>query len=175
MEDENKAAEGEKPQDAAGEPQDTQAGEGARPQEPARGEGTQSANVHKLERDVANRETRIKELEEQLAAAGGSAKTVEQRLAEVEEKLAASERALADEKVAGSLAALGCVNVKAARALLEDYEGDPAKLKEACPYLFGQTQQKGGPQTSTGGRPAGATASDELNRLRRLAGLSVKE
>ena len=173
MADEDEAAEGAKPQDAAEEPQDTQAGEGARPQDPAQGEGGSGVNLHKLERDVANREKRIAELEAQLEAAGGNAKTVERRLADVEAKLAASEKALADEKVAGSLTALGCVNVKAARALLEDYEGDPAKLKEACPYLFGAQQR--GPQASTGGNPAGATASDELDRLRRLAGLKAKE
>ncbi len=172
MEDESKAAEGEKPQDAAEKPQDPRPGEGAEPQEPAQGEGKES-NLHKLERDVENRNKRIKELEEQLAAAGGSAKTMEQRMAEVEAKLAASERALEEEKTASGLKAIGCVNVKAAKALLEDYGGDPAKLKEACPYLFGQQQER--KTASTGGKPVGDAPSDGMERLRRIAGLKTKE
>lgn len=171
MEDESKAVEGEKPQDAAEKPQDPRPGEGAEPQEPEQGEGKES-NLHKLERDVENRNKRIKELEEQLAAAGGSAKTMEQRMAEVEAKLAASERALEEEKTASGLKAIGCVNVKAAKALLEDYGGDPAKLKEACPYLFGQQERK---TASTGGKPVGDAPSDGMERLRRIAGLKTKE
>lgn len=171
MEDESKAVEGEKPQDAAEKPQDPRPGEGAEPQEPAQGEGKES-NLHKLARDVENRNKRIKELEEQLAAAGGSAKTMEQRMAEVEAKLAASERALEEEKTASGLKAIGCVNVKAAKALLEDYGGDPAKLKEACPYLFGQQERK---TASTGGKPVGDAPSDGMERLRRIAGLKTKE
>lgn len=50
-------------------------GEGAQPQDPATGEGEGTQNVHKLERDVANRDKRIRELEEQLAEATGGQKT----------------------------------------------------------------------------------------------------
>lgn len=35
-------------------------GEGAQPQNPATGEGKRDPNVHKLERDVANRDKRIR-------------------------------------------------------------------------------------------------------------------
>ena len=48
-------------------PQDTGAAEGGKPQDPAAGEGKQTnPNVHKLERDVANRDKRIAELERAL-------------------------------------------------------------------------------------------------------------
>ena len=59
------AAEGDKPQDTAtgAQPQDTGAAEGGKPQDAAAGEGKQTnPNVHKLERDVANRDKRIAEL-----------------------------------------------------------------------------------------------------------------
>ena len=43
------------------------AAEGGKPQDPAAGEGKQTnPNVHKLERDVANRDKRIAELERAL-------------------------------------------------------------------------------------------------------------
>ena len=51
--------EGGTPQDPP-EPQDPGAGEGAQPQDPATGEGKRDPNVHKLERDVANRDKRIR-------------------------------------------------------------------------------------------------------------------
>lgn len=58
------AAEGNAPQDTAAgaQPQDTGTGEGNAPQDTASGEGKQTPNVHKLERDVANRDKRIAEL-----------------------------------------------------------------------------------------------------------------
>ena len=48
-------------------------GEGATPQNPGAGEGEGNQNVHKLERDVANHDKRIRELE----AATGGRKTAE--------------------------------------------------------------------------------------------------
>ena len=48
----------------------------------------------------------------------------------------------------------------------------PAKLKEACPYLFGQQERK---TASTGGKPVGDAPSDGMERLRRIAGLKTKE
>ena len=51
--------EGGAPQDPL-ELQDPGAGEGAQPQDPATGEGEGTQNVHKLERDVANRDKRIR-------------------------------------------------------------------------------------------------------------------
>ncbi|MFR5092565.1 MAG: hypothetical protein ACLTDR_11690 [Adlercreutzia equolifaciens] len=53
----------------------------------------------------------------------------------------------------------GCVDVKAAKARLADFDGDVAKLKESCPYLFEEKPKQTG---STGKPPAGASkAMDE--------------
>ena len=49
----------------------------------------------------------------------------------------------ADERVTHKLEMAGCKNPKAAKALLDDYDGDISKLKEACPYLFEDEKQKG--------------------------------
>ena len=64
------AAEGTEPQDTTVDtkPQNTGEGEGAEPQDPEPAEGKNTPNVHKLERDVANRDKRIAELEAQLKA-----------------------------------------------------------------------------------------------------------
>ena len=45
---------------------------------------------------------------------------------------------MADERVTHSLQLEGCLNAKAAKALLGDYDGDVAKLKDQCPYLFAE-------------------------------------
>ena len=43
---------------------------------------------------------------------------------------------VADERLTHKLELAGCRNVKAAKSVLDDYDGDVAKLKEDCPYLF---------------------------------------
>lgn len=150
--------EGGKPQDPqVVNPQDPQAGEGGKPQDPGGGEGgkpqdPQSANIHKLERDVANRDKRIKELEEQLEEATGGKKTADDRLAEVEKQL----KAIAEERDAAKadskLTAAGCIDCELGRAALASFDGDVDALKEAKPYLF---EQKRTAPASTGGKPAG--------------------
>lgn len=117
--------EGATPQDPPAEPQDPKPGEGATPQDPAGGEGGKDPNVHKLERDVANRDKRIKELEEQLEAA----------------------------KADSVLTAAGCIDLELGRAALDAFDGDVEKLKEAKPYLF--EKEGAVPPASTGGKPAG--------------------
>lgn len=149
MDPENGAAggEGAKPQDPQAQPQDPKAGEGSKPHDTGSGEGN-TVNRHQYERDIANRDRTIGELKaevERLKGEGGKAadamKAVEELKAQLE-----------DERTNSALTAAGCVNAKAAKALLGDYEGDVGKLKEACPYLFGAQAQA----FSTGGAPAGA-------------------
>ena len=77
-------------------------------------------------------------------------------------RVEALEAQLADKEVTHALETAGCVNDKAAKALLDDYEGDVSKLKEACPYLFKQTKQTG----STGAKPGGAPTTSEERRKR---------
>lgn len=94
-------------------------GEGAQPQNPATGEGKRDPNVHKLERDVANRDKRIRELEERLAEVAGGQKTAEERIGEIEAKL----KAMADERAAAkadaALIAAGCIDCEIARPALD--------------------------------------------------------
>lgn len=143
--------EGATPQDPP-EPQDPENGEGAKPQDPGAGEGEGNQNVHKLERDVANRDKRIRELEERLEAATGGQKTAEDRIAAIEKQLADMEAERDAAKADAALTAAGCIDCELGRAALAALDGDVDALKQQKPYLFRQPAQPG----STGGRPAGA-------------------
>ena len=144
--------EGGEPQDPPSEPQDPKGGEGGEPQDPPGGEGGRDPNVHKLERDVANRDRRIRELEEQLEAATGGQKTAEERIASIEEQLKAMEEERDAAKADSVLAAAGCIDLELGRAALASLDGDVDKLREAKPYLFGG---QGPDPRSTGGKPDG--------------------
>ena len=148
-----RGGEGGEPQDPPAEPQDPKGGEGGAPQDPPGGEGGRDPNVHKLERDVANRDRRIRELEEQLAAATGGQRTAEERIASIEEQLRAMEEERDAAKADSALSAAGCIDLDLGRAALAALDGDVDKLREAKPYLFGQAAV---PPASTGGKPAGA-------------------
>lgn len=100
-------------------------------------------------------------------------KDTEDAKAQLEQKLEAMDKKYADREVDFSLQSAGCKSVKAARALLADYDNDVDKLKEAAPYLF-ENVQKG----ATGLPPAGASNSEleAKNKARKAAGLPpVKE
>ena len=81
---------------------------------------------------LAQYEKRIAELESQVAEAARSKEAEARLTAEIE----ALRKDQAEQQVDFSLERAGAHNVKAARALLDDYEGDVAKLKEAQPWLF---------------------------------------
>ena len=101
------AVEGTEPQDTEvdAQPQNTGEGEGAEPQDPKPAEGENTPNVHKLERDVANRDKRIAELEAQLKAKADEGAGYESRLAELEKSFAASKEEAAKAKADARLAA----------------------------------------------------------------------
>ncbi len=124
--------------------------------------GEDAINLGHHNRLMAEKDEEIAELKKQLKEAGKKAESGEEALKKVGEL----EARLEDEKVSGALRLAGCVNEKAAKALLEDYEGNVAKLKEGCPYLFGAAKQTG----STGARQGGApSASEELVAKARAA------
>lgn len=167
----NKAAEGtegqegNEPAGAGTEPQGGDGQEGNDGDGGGAGEGGKpcaTVNRHKYERDLAAKDKRIAELQAQIDEA---AKTKEGR-DDLQKKLDDMKAELDDEKVAHKLELAGCVNVKAAKALLDDYDGDVAKLKEECPYLFGKDKQTG----TTGKKPEG-TAGDDDAELDRAFGL----
>lgn len=165
-------AEGGQPQDAEEQqqPQDAEAAEGEQPQDSGKAEG-EAVNRHRYERDIARRDKRIKELEEQLSGSSKGAKTLEERLADLERQLAESKAEAEGERVNARLMAAGCLNAKAAAAILGDYDGDVDALKQDCPYLF--KADKPQPHT-TGGTPAGSAQVDRVAAARRAAGLPEK-
>ena len=110
---------------AAGEGQD--GGEGVEDKH-----GQPGINREKYQRDIEAKDKQIAELQAQLDE---RSKTEEGRTA-LKEELDRLKADMADERVTHSLQLEGCLNAKAAKALLGDYDGDVAKLKDQCPYLF---------------------------------------
>lgn len=124
--------------------------------------GEAAINRGHHDRIVAEKDARISELEKQLEETGAKAKDGEAALKKIE----ALEKRLADKEVSHALGMAGCVDEKAAKARLADFDGDVEKLKAGCPYLFGAAKQVG----STGARQGGApSASDELVAKARAA------
>lgn len=62
-------------------------------------------------------------------------------------------------EVGSALKAAGCHDVVAARARLDEFEGDIAKLKEAAPYLFTSSDNS----KSTGGNPKGQASGGDID------------
>ncbi len=124
---------------------------------------------------LAQYERHIAELESQVAEAARSKEAEARLTAEIE---ALKKDQANQEQIDFSLERAGAHNVKAARALLDDYEGEVAKLKEAQPWLFVETKPSTSPQQTgaTGLEPACATGGgDELVHWREIAGLTDKK
>lgn len=116
--------------------------------------GQPGINKERHDKEMAAKDAEIADLRKQLDEA---AKT-EQGRKDLEDKIAKLEASQAEERVAHKLELAGCVDLKAAKARLDDFDGDVAKLKEGCPYLFAKDKQTG----TTGKPPAGASkAMDE--------------
>ena len=90
-------------------------------------------NVHKLERDIANRDKRIKKLEEQLSAKNATGDEFSKRLEALEKQLKDAEQEKADAKADAALTAAGRVDVELGRMALSLVDGDIEKLKETKP------------------------------------------
>ena len=124
------------------------------------------------EKQIAERDARIAELEGQVAEAAKNAETAESLRGEIAELKAQGE----SDRIDFRLQFAGVRNVKAARALLGDHGNDIDKLKEAEPWLFeptGKHAAKGG--TGTTGLPNAGAANDsgkQLRHFREVAGLS---
>ncbi|WP_270573704.1 hypothetical protein [Candidatus Collinsella stercoripullorum] len=126
-----------------------------------------------FEAALADRDARIAELEGQIAEAAKTAENAEKLRAEMDEL-----RRQGDEQRIGfELQIAGARNVKAARALLADYDNDIDKLKAAEPWLFGAGATAPAQAGATGLPNAGA-ASDEgatVKRWRKIAGIEGDE
>lgn len=117
---------------------------------------------------LAKQEARIKELEGQVAEAAQTKANADRLSAEIEQVKAQA----AEERVDFQLRLAGVRNVKAARALLADHEGDVTALKAAEPWLFSDAKPQDQAGT-TGLEPAGVATKDDnqMRRWRKLAGL----
>lgn len=144
---------GEEP--AAGEGQDGGEGVGDK-------HGQPGINREKYQRDIEAKNKQIAELQAQLDE---KSKTEEGRAA-LKAELDRLKADMADERVDHKLELAGCLNAKAAKALLGDYDGDVVKLKEGCPYLFGAEKKTG----STGLKPEGGAGDldDKIDKAFKL-------
>lgn len=128
--------------------------------------GQVGINKERHDKEVAELKKTIKELQEKLDE---QAKTAAGR-EEMGKEIAELKQKLADNEVKHELELAQCRNVKAAKALLDDYEGDVAKLKAAEPWLFVDKT----PQGATGAKPAAPPQPDIMDELRAAAGLKKK-
>lgn len=120
--------------------------------------GMPGINREKYNRDMAAKDEEIAELKAQIAEA---AKTEEGRKA-LEEKIAKLESDQKDERTTYDLKLAGIRDdkaVKAAKAMLPDYDGDVDKLKEDCPYLFSDGKKTG----STGLKHEGGAGIESID------------
>ena len=122
---------------------------------------------------LAERDARIAELEGEIAEAAKTAEGAEKLRAEMDELRRKGD----EERVGFELQLAGARNVKAARALLPDHDGDIEKLKAAEPWLFSASPAPA-PTGATGlpsAGAAGADASTQMSRWRKIAGLPESE
>lgn len=121
------------------------------------------------------KDARIAELEGKIAEAAKTSEAAEALNAEI----AALKRQMADERVEFALKGAGARNLKAAKALLDDYDGDVDALKAGEPWMFAQvdgtSQSSSQASGATGLEPAGVAGggdSSYMKRWERIAGLS---
>lgn len=76
-----------------------------------------------------------------------------------------------EQRIGFELQMAGARNVKAAKALLADYEVDVEKLKAAEPWLFGAGAVAPA-QAGTTGLPNAGAATDESATMRRWRGIA---
>lgn len=137
--------------------------------------GDAVARAHKdYEAALAERDARIAELEGEIAEAAKTAEGAEKLRAEMDELRRRGD----EERVGFELQLAGARNVKAARALLADYDNDIEKLKAAEPWLFGAGVAAPAQTGATGLPNAGAAGADEstqMSRWRKIAGLPESE
>lgn len=124
------------------------------------GDGGSHGSVPDYAAQLAERDREIAELKAQAAAAAETQK----RAKEMSDKIAALEKRAEEDRVTYQLTLAGARNVKAARALLADHDGDVAKLKDAEPWLFGAGPAKGGAGST--GLPNAGAATDSDKQLR---------
>lgn len=122
---------------------------------------------------LKERDARIAELEGEIAEAAKTAEGAEKLRAEMDELRRRGD----EERVGFELQIAGVRNVKAARALLPDYDNDIDKLKAAEPWLFG-AGAAAPVQAGATGLPNAGAATDEgaqMRHWRKIAGIDDEE
>ena len=140
----------------------------------ASGDGDAATQARKdYEAALAERDARIAELEGEIAEAAKTAEGAEKLRAEMDELRRRGD----EERVGFELQLAGARNVKAARALLPDYDNDIDKLKAAEPWLFGAGAAAPAQAGATGLPNAGAAADEgaQMRRWRKIAGIDDEE
>ena len=123
------------------------------------------------EAQLAQRDSRIAELEAQVADAAKTAEAAEALRGEIAELKAQGEA----ERIDFKLQLAGVRNVKAAKALLDEHKGDIEALKAAERWLFVEQSGTQAQQTGKTGLPnAGASvdADKQMKEWREIAGLT---
>lgn len=122
---------------------------------------------------LAERDERIAALEGEIAEAAKTAENAGKLRAEMDELRRRGD----EERVGFELQIAGARNVKAARALLPDYDNDIDKLKAAEPWLFGVGAAAPAQAGATGLSNAGAAtdAGAQMRRWRKIAGIEGDE
>lgn len=161
-------------ENAPQEPQEpTPSAQGQEPQEPKERDepevkdthGQPGINKERHDKEVAALNARIEELQAKIDDSAKTEKAREELKAEVQK----ARDEIAAEKLTWKLEKAGCKNVKAAKAVLDDYEGDVAALKKDCPYLF-EEEKKG----ATGLKPEGASKGSDADKVDRILGIKKK-
>ena len=139
------------------------------------GDGNDAAERARADYEAALRERddRIAALEGEIAQAARTAESAERLRAEMDELRRKGD----EERVGFELQIAGARNVKAARALLPDYDDDIDKLRAAEPWLFGAGATAPAQAGATGLPNAGAATDEgaQMRRWRRIAGIDDEE
>ena len=125
--------------------------------------GQPGINKERHDKEVAELRKQIEELKADAAEAAES----KAKRAEYEQKVSDLEGKLADSELSRKLEKVGCRSVKAAKALLADYDGDIEKLRAAEPFLFEEDKPTG----STGFKPKANDPKDDQEELDKLFGI----
>ena len=152
-------------QQAQGAPAQVSSGEGGE-KVAAADEGVARARAE-YEVALRERDERIAELEGEITEEAKTAESAEKLRAEMDKLRRKGE----EQRVGFKLQMAGARNVKAAKALLADYDNDIDTLKAAEPWLFGAGAVAPAQAGATGLPNAGA-ATDEGATLRRWRGIA---
>lgn len=124
--------------------------------------GKPAINAEKYKRDMEKKDAKIAELEAKIAE---QSKTEEGRK-ELQKQIDEMKAEQADERVTHKLEMSGCLNTKAAKALLGDYDNDVEKLKVECPYLFHQDDGKPTGTTGVKTTPVPRKTREEIRAIK---------